>query len=134
MPFKDVLKDTAKKARTKIEAIKSDLKNYHSTVRPKLTTEDLINAESEFGRLIFGPIPAGHRREFFEHKKNVWIWHESWLENGAEKEITMRYEVRPNGVFKKPAGGMYVQIKGAELENFRKALHEYLRVVKEKLY
>ena len=112
MPLKSVLEKTVKKARTKIDSIKADLKNYHSTVRPRLTTEDLINAESEFGRLIFGPIPAGHRREFFEHKKNVWIWHESWPNQfGDIEQMTIRYEVRPNGVFKRSSGGIYQKIE-----------------------
>ena len=134
MSSKSPLKTRLQSARKKLDAILDDLKKYHSAVRPYLTTEDLINAESELGRLIFGKIPAGHRREFFEHKKNVWIWHESWSEADQEKSITVRYEVRPTGVFKRPAGGSYMKIEGAELENFRRALHEYLRIVKEKLY
>ena len=102
--------------------------------RSMLTRGDLINAESALGRTLFGPIPAGHQREFFQVSKNVWIWHESWDEMGARKETTIRYEVRPSGVFKKPLGGKYIQIKGAELENFRKALHAYLKIVKTNLY
>ena len=105
----------------------------------KLTTfrnvDEAINAESAIGRTIFGPIPAGHRREFFKYKDNIWIWHESWTEEGKPKEITVRYEVRKDGVYKKIGNGKgYQKIKGDELENFRKALHAYLRVVKEKLY
>lgn len=101
----------------------------------KLSYEDLINAESELGRTLFGPIPAGHKREFFEHKKNVWIWHENWInELGQEQGITIRYEVRPDGVFKKAAGQNYQKIEGAELENFRTAAHSYLELVKSKLY
>lgn len=100
----------------------------------KPTTADLINAESKFGRTLFGPIPAGHQREFFQHKKNVWIYHESWQELGIKKEMTIRYEVRQDGVYKKPLGGKIVKIEGEELENFRKALHSYLKIVKENLY
>ena len=101
----------------------------------KLTYEDLINAESELGRTLFGPIPAGHNREFFEHKKNIWIWHEHWVnEMGQEQGVTIRYEVRPDGVFKKAEGHGYQRIEGAELENFRNAAHSYLELVKSKLY
>ena len=32
----------------------------------KISLDDLINAESAIGRTLFGPIPAGHQREFFE--------------------------------------------------------------------
>lgn len=98
------------------------------------TLEELINAESALGRTIFGPIPVGHQREFFKDKNNIWIWHESWHERGKKKEITVRYEVRKDGVYKKLAGKSYRKIEGAELENFRKALHAYLKVLKKELY
>lgn len=101
----------------------------------RLTYEDLINAESELGRTLFGPIPEGHQREFFESKKNVWIWHEGWIDAlGAAQEMTVRYEVRPNGVFKKPTGGSYEKIEGDELNNFRRAAKAYLDIIKANLY
>lgn len=101
----------------------------------KLSYNDLINAESEFGRTIFGPIPKGRRREFFEAKKNVWIWHESYLNaSGVMEEMTIRYEVRPAGVYKKAGKSGYRKIDGDELNNFRKAAKSYLELVKTKLY
>ena len=101
----------------------------------KFSYEDLINAESALGRTLFGPIPPGHRREFFESRRNVWIWHESFMNDlGRLEEMTVRYEVRPTGVFKKPTGGSYQQIHGEELKNFRRAAHDYLTLVKTKLY
>lgn len=101
----------------------------------KISYEDLINAESAIGRTVFGPIPEGHRREFFESKRNVWIWYESFVNDlGQTKEMTVRYEVRPTGVYKKPTGGVYEKITGDELNNFRKAAKEYLKLVKSKLY
>ena len=105
--------------------------NYSS----RLTYSDLINAESALGRTLFGPIPAGHQREFFVAKKNVWIWHESFTDQfGISKEMTIRYEVRPNGVYKRLNGGKYEKLNGEELENFRQAAHSYLNLVKTKLY
>lgn len=101
------------------------LKHLIKPSRPR-TEADLINAESELGRTIFGPVPEGHTREFFHHQKNVWIWHE----NGT----TIRYEVRPHGVFKRVLGGKYQQITGQELANFRKATQTYLKLVKQHLY
>ena len=96
-------------------------------VRKPRTEADLINAESALGRTIFGPVPEGYPREFFHHHKNIWIWHE----NG----VTIRYEVRPSGVFKKSANGAkYQQITGQELENFRSATKTYLKLVKSHLY
>ena len=96
---------------------------------------ELINAESELGRTLFGPIPDGHQREFFEHKKNVWIWYDGWLdEKGGTQGITIRYEVRPTGVFKKYVGGNYTRIEGEELDNFRRATRMYLELIKTQLY
>lgn len=101
----------------------------------KPTYEDLINAESALGRTLFGPIPEGHNREFFAAKKNVWIWHESWKDKfGAIQDMTVRYEVRPSGVFKRAGQGNYQKIEGEELKNFRRAAHSYLDLVKTKLY
>ena len=101
----------------------------------RLTYEELMNAESELGRTLFGPVPEGCRREFFESKPNVWIWHESFVNQlGRMEEMTIRYEVRPTGVYKKPVGGAYERLEGVELENFRRAARGYLNLVKTKLY
>ncbi|MBQ3453160.1 hypothetical protein IJG28_03150 [Candidatus Saccharibacteria bacterium] len=110
--------------------------NYRSSgYSNKFSYEDLVNAESALGRTLFGPVPEGHRREFFESRRNVWIWYESSVNNlGQIEEMTVRYEVRPTGVFKKPAGGAYQKITGAELDNFRLAAKNYLNLVKTKLY
>ncbi|MBR3248818.1 hypothetical protein IKF89_02190 [Candidatus Saccharibacteria bacterium] len=110
-------------------------KKARSTYTNRLSYDDLINAESALGRTLFGPIPVGHQREFFAARKNVWIWHESWVDNfGAWQELTVRYEVRPTGVFKRANKGNYEKIEGEELNNFRKAAHSYLNLVKTKLY
>lgn len=101
----------------------------------KLSYNDLINAESALGRTLFGPIPAGHQREFFAARKNVWIWHESWEDQaGVLQDMTIRYEVRPTGVFKRAGQGNYEKIEGDELDNFRRAARSYLNLVKTKLY
>ena len=108
---------------------------YYKGYTNKFTLDELINAESSLGRTVFGPIPEGHRREFFESKKNVWYWYESWVDaTGVMQEMTVRYEVRPTGVFKKTVGGKYSRLEGDELNNFIKAAHAYLNLVKTKLY
>lgn len=98
--------------------------------------EDLMNAESELGRTLFGPVPYGHQREFFKSReKNIWIWHESWVAgDGTPGEITIRYEVRPEGVFKRANNGSYTRINGVELDNFRQAARSYLNLIKTNLY
>ncbi len=127
MPFKKLLKEPLALIR---ETFKSP-----SSYSSKLSYEDLINAESNLGKTLFGPIPYGHQREFFAAKKNVWIWHESWTDNlGKLQEITLRYEVRPDGVYKKQLGKDYKKIEGEELNNFRNAAHSYLNIIKSNLY
>ena len=101
----------------------------------RLSYTDLINAESELGKTIFGPVPVGHQREFFEYRKNVWIWHERFVDpSGTMQEMTVRYEVRPDGVFKRPGNGKYHRIDGTELNNFRRAARIYLDLIKTNLY
>lgn len=108
--------------------------------RPPLNSErrtrsDLINAESALGSTIFGPIPVGHRREFFHDHNNIWIWHEDWYDYAAHRhQITVRYEVRQDGVFKKVSAGAYFKLEGDELQNFRRATHIYLALIKKNLY
>lgn len=114
---------------------KSPGRSGAGTYKGRLSLDELINAESSLGRTIFGPIPEGHQREFFESKKNVWIWHESFTDKqGIFRAMTIRYEVKPNGVFKRVDRGNYQRIEGQELDNFRKAAHSYLSLVKAKLY
>lgn len=101
----------------------------------RVTRADLINAESKLGSTIFGPIPAGHRREFFHDQQNVWIWHEDWQDGHHNThQMTVRYEVRTSGVYKKVSTGKYFKLEGDELDNFRRATHAYLYVIKQHLY
>lgn len=101
----------------------------------KPSYDDLINIESNLGRTLFGPVPAGHQREFFASKPGVWIWYDKWEDiTGVMHEMTIRYEVRSNGVFKKTPDGSFSQIKGAELDNFVNAARRYFDLVKTQLY
>ncbi len=101
----------------------------------RLSYSDLIGLESNYARSLFGPVPDGHRREFFKDRKNVWIWYEGWTNSvGNLQEITVRYEVRPSGVFKRVDGEKYQKITGNELDNFRNAAKGYLELIKAKLY
>ena len=86
-----------------------------------------LDAESQLGRQLFGPIPEGVQREFFHGPtKNVWLWYE----NGQ----TTRYEVRPQGVFKRVGASPFAKLGSRELENFRLATRQYLTSLKTHLY
>ena len=65
----------------------------------------------------------------------MWIWHDGWFDEvGKMHGTTIRYEVKPEGVFKKVAGEPYIRIDGEELDNFRNAAKMYLNLIKENLY
>lgn len=108
------------------------------TFRPykKLTARELIRLESEIGRHIFGPIPAGNRREFFCLDAQTWIWHEEWIDPDTNKSKTMttRYEVHPNGILKVQEGQPYHFLVGEELQNLSVATALYRERVSRDLY
>lgn len=98
----------------------------NSLARRKHAERELINAESALGRTIFGKVADGYAREFFCLEKNVWIWYE----NG----MTIRYEVRQDGVWKRVNDASFKKVSGVELENFYAATKAYLELVKARLY
>jgi len=101
----------------------------------KLTERELIQLESEIGSKLFGPIPAGHRREFFNLDKNTWIWHEEY--RGADGKMhtsTTRYEVQEKGVLKAQDGAQYSYIEGEELQNLVLAVQMYYEQVMRHVY
>lgn len=86
---------------------------------------ELLRVESKIGGRLFGPIPKGHRREFFCLDEYTWIWHEEWLENGKRKVVTTRYEVRPNDILKIQDGQVYQHLSENETRNFYRAVGLY---------
>lgn len=136
MPGRKQLKEKKAKSPRKFRLFhRSKDTSLSSRYSTKLSRDDLINAESNLGRTLFGPVPTGHQREFFELKRNVWLWHESVMSPlGVQTEMTIRYEVRPAGVYKRVNQGGYEKLYGAELDNFCRAARGYLNLVKTKLY
>ncbi len=122
------------KIATKLKSLSKRKIFKNSGKHLKLTEADLINAESKLGAMLFGSIPEGHRREFFRYRHNIWVYHEGWTERGKKMESTITYKVQQDGVYKCPLGGERIKITGAELDNFRKATKEYLKLVKHNLY
>lgn len=110
-----------------LKARKSKNVQPNADERRKSVERNLINAESALGRTLFGEVPAGHSREFFCLKKNVWLWYENGL--------MIRYEVRENGVYKQIGSNTtYTKVVGEELRNFRNATKAYLELVKSHIY
>lgn len=101
----------------------------------KFTERELLTLESEIGATLFGPIPAGHRREFFCLDEKTWIWHEEWLDEKKKLATsTVRYEINEHGVLKVQEGARYSYLEGDELRNFGVAIRMYYEQVARGVY
>lgn len=86
----------------------------------------LIRQMAKIGGQLFGPIPEGHRREFFCLDKHTWVWHEEWNDATGKRQImTTRYDVRPNSVLKSQGSKHYQSLTSEELRNLHKAMVLY---------
>lgn len=100
-----------------------------------LTERELLTLESEVGSKLFGPIPDGHRREFFCLDERTWIWHEEWLDEKRKLATsTVRYEINEHGVLKVQEGARYTYLEGDELRNFGIAIRMYYEQVARQVY
>ena len=89
-----------------------------------------VRQEAKIGGELFGPIPAGHEREFFCLDERTWIWYEQWRDaKGKRQVITTRYDVRPSGVIKMQDGQPYRRLDATEALNLYKAIDQYERQV-----
>lgn len=101
----------------------------------KLTERELIELEAEIGGALFGPIPAGHRREFFCLDEHTWVWHEEWVDDHKQRQVTStRYEIHSGGVLKAQDGKVYKFIEGEELRNLTLAVRLYYEAVARGIY
>ena len=119
--------DTSDIAKVKVPAIQPNKQQ-------PFTERELIEMESKIGARLFGPIPTGHRREFFCLDDTSWIWYEEWRENGKWQKMTVRYEIQAAGVLKVQEGARYSYLEGAELKNFINAVQTYHDTVLPVLY
>lgn len=87
----------------------------------------LIHYEAKIGGDLFGPVPAGHRREFFCLDEHTWVWHEEWIDGqtGQRQAVTTRYDVRPNGVLKSQGNNSYQDLTLPEARNLYNAIQQY---------
>ncbi|MDQ5972274.1 MAG: hypothetical protein QG553_433 [Patescibacteria group bacterium] len=87
---------------------------------------DLIRREAKIGGKLFGPIPSGHRREFFCLDEHTWVWYEEWVDGSNQKQSkTTRYDVRPNGVIKVQDGHQSQYVGLDEARNLYQAVELY---------
>jgi hypothetical protein len=101
----------------------------------KPTKRELIQQESEIGRELFGPIPEGHRREFFNLDPVTWIWYEEYPgKDGKMESLTTRYEIQQAGILKAQGSARYTYIEGQELDNLLSAIRLYYDRVMRQIY
>ena len=90
--------------------------------------QSLKRREAKIGGQLFGPVPKGHRREFFCLDERTWVWHEEWLQDGKRYSVTTHYNVRPEGVLKQQ-GGHYSRLSKQEARNLYRAATMYRQQV-----
>lgn len=94
----------------------------------------LLHYEGRIGSELFGPIPAGHRREFFCLDRHTWVWHEEWVDQtGEHRAVTTRYDVRPNGIIKSQGNQSYQRLGRDEARNLYRAAKLYTERVTQEL-
>jgi hypothetical protein len=105
------------------------------SLRTKLSMRELIQRESEIGGQLFGPVPLGHHRQFFNLDSSTWVWYEEWLDNkGKIVRSTTRYEIHENGILKVQEGVPYYYIEGRELNNLVSAMRLYYERITRDIY
>ena len=110
---------------------------FKKSTRPlgQLTERELLQLESEIGAQLFGPIPKGHRRSFFNLDQSTWIWHEEWLDDKNNlQQATTRYEIQGDHILKVQEGARYSYLEGKELENLALAVQMYFERVMREVY
>jgi hypothetical protein len=99
------------------------------------TLRQLIQRESEIGGKLFGPVPRGHHRQFFNLDESTWVWYEEWQdEKGKKQSSTARYELHENGILKIQDKTPYYFLDGSELKNFMTAIRLYYEQVSTEVY
>jgi len=91
---------------------------------------NLIRREAKIGGKIFGPIPKGHKREFFCLDRHSWVWHEEWIDKNNVRHVqTTRYDVRPSAIIKMQEGIGYTALSLTEAKHFAEAVKIYHHLV-----
>jgi hypothetical protein len=78
------------------------------------------------GGRLFGPIPSGHRREFFCLDETTWVWYEAWYDIDKKMQTrTVHYRIRPETVIKSVNGAQYQSVSLNEAERLLYAAERY---------
>lgn len=95
---------------------------------------NLIRHEAKIGGSVFGPVPKGHRREFFCLDERTWVWHEEWKDAKGQRHVrTTRYDLRPDGILK-TQNGNYQRVQTREARRLFQAVDLYIERVNREIY
>lgn len=96
---------------------------------------NLIRHEAQIGGTLFGPVPAGGRREFFCLDDRTWVWHEEWIDDSGKRQAkTTRYDIRSNGILKAQDGQPYRPVSLQEAKHLQQAARLYEQRVRSEMY
>lgn len=113
----------------------SDDVRFSRRFKGRPTLRQLIQRESEIGGKLFGPVPKGHHRQFFNLDENTWVWYEEWKDGkGKQQSTTTRYEIHESGILKIQDKTPYYFLDGSELKNFMTAIRLYYEQVSTEVY
>jgi len=97
--------------------------------RRQQAQHSLLTQEAQIGGQLFGPVPKGHVRQFFNLDPHIWVWYEEWKDAQGTHTMTTRYEIRSNGVLKLQDGQPYRRLSHEEARNLYWAIDAYLKQV-----
>ena len=113
-------------------------RNNQANEREQMQTaiyRSMLKREAAIGGSLFGPVPAGGRREFFCLDESTWIWHEEWIDESGQKQIrNTRYDLRPESILKAQNGQGYQMVGLEEARNLQAAVNLYVKRVNSELY
>jgi hypothetical protein len=96
----------------------------------------LMRKEAQVGSSVFGPVPAGHSRNFFCLDEITWIWSEQWYDSATKshQHMLVRYEFQSRGVLKTVNDVACGYVEGRELKNLVNAIESYTEKVASEVY
>jgi hypothetical protein len=117
-----------------IKKVIANITKQREAERRATLHRNLIRHEAKIGGQLFGPVPHGHRREFFCLDERTWVWHEEWVDHsGVTQSLTTRYDVRPDAIYK-VQNGQYKPVSKAEAKRLVQAAEIYKQRVDTELY
>lgn len=95
-----------------------------------------MRREAQAGATVFGPVPAGHHREFFCLDRYTWVWSEQWFDEKTQtnQHMTVYYEFQPRGVLKTVNNIPRGYVEGKELKHLVEAMKTYGNRVAVEVY